>query len=130
MWYEILPGFAIMTACLIIPGVATAQIHKFTNGGKVSSPLLCSPAALVVSTPFVSREALLIFGWVIITLYILYLSRDCLQAMTMYFMQEKRIARVPYQYYLMERDKRVSGVGKHYVSKVKRMNFQHFGHCK
>ncbi|XP_023650759.1 NADH dehydrogenase [ubiquinone] 1 alpha subcomplex subunit 1 [Paramormyrops kingsleyae] len=64
MWWEILPGFAIMTACLIIPGVATAQIHKFTNWGK-----------------------------------------------------EKRIARVPYQYYLMERDKRVSGVGKHYVSK-------------
>lgn len=36
MWYEILPGFAIMTVCLIIPGVATAQIQKFTNGGKVS----------------------------------------------------------------------------------------------
>lgn len=35
MWYEILPGFAIMTVCLIIPGVATAQIHRFTNGGKV-----------------------------------------------------------------------------------------------
>jgi len=36
MWYEILPGFAIMTVCLMIPGVATAQIQKFTNGGKVS----------------------------------------------------------------------------------------------
>ena len=35
MWYEILPGLAVMTVCLIIPGVATAQIHKFTNGGKV-----------------------------------------------------------------------------------------------
>ncbi|TWW55236.1 NADH dehydrogenase [ubiquinone] 1 alpha subcomplex subunit 1 [Takifugu flavidus] len=34
MWYEILPGFAIMTVCLAIPGIATAQIHKFTNGGK------------------------------------------------------------------------------------------------
>lgn len=37
MWYEILPGFAIMTVCLIIPGVATAQIHKLTNGGKVAA---------------------------------------------------------------------------------------------
>ncbi|KAF4091436.1 hypothetical protein AMELA_G00036930 [Ameiurus melas] len=64
MWYEILPGFGIMTACLIIPGVATSYIHKFTNGGK-----------------------------------------------------EKRIARVPYQWYLMERDKRVSGTGHYYQSK-------------
>ncbi|XP_019934539.1 NADH dehydrogenase [ubiquinone] 1 alpha subcomplex subunit 1 [Paralichthys olivaceus] len=64
MWYEILPGFAIMTVCLIIPGVATAQIHKFTNGGK-----------------------------------------------------EKRIARIPWQWSLMERDKRVSGTGKYYDSK-------------
>uniref|UniRef100_UPI0037E9BE83 NADH dehydrogenase [ubiquinone] 1 alpha subcomplex subunit 1 n=1 Tax=Semicossyphus pulcher TaxID=241346 RepID=UPI0037E9BE83 len=64
MWYEILPGFAIMTVCLIIPGVATAQIHKFTNGGK-----------------------------------------------------EKKIARFPWQWYLMERDKRVSGSGQHFVSK-------------
>lgn len=39
MWYEILPGFAIMTVCLIIPGVATAQIHKGTSGGKVSRML-------------------------------------------------------------------------------------------
>ncbi|XP_077092413.1 NADH dehydrogenase [ubiquinone] 1 alpha subcomplex subunit 1 [Siphateles boraxobius] len=64
MWYEILPGFAIMTVCLIIPGVATAQIQKFTNGGK-----------------------------------------------------EKRIARAPYHWYLMERDKRVSGSGEHYRPK-------------
>lgn len=35
MWYEILPGVGIMAACLMIPGIATAQIHKFTNGGKV-----------------------------------------------------------------------------------------------
>lgn len=35
MWYEILPSVAIITVCLIIPGVATAQIHRFTNGGKV-----------------------------------------------------------------------------------------------
>ncbi|XP_072519625.1 NADH dehydrogenase [ubiquinone] 1 alpha subcomplex subunit 1 [Salminus brasiliensis] len=34
MWYEILPGLAIMTACLTIPGIATAQIQKYTNGGK------------------------------------------------------------------------------------------------
>ncbi|XP_018526891.1 NADH dehydrogenase [ubiquinone] 1 alpha subcomplex subunit 1 [Lates calcarifer] len=64
MWYEILPGLGIMTACLIIPGVATAYIHRFTNGGK-----------------------------------------------------EKRIARVPWQWYLMERDKRVSGTKQYFDSK-------------
>ncbi|XP_003970602.1 NADH dehydrogenase [ubiquinone] 1 alpha subcomplex subunit 1 [Takifugu rubripes] len=64
MWYEILPGFAIMTVCLAIPGIATAQIHKFTNGGK-----------------------------------------------------EKRTARIPWQWHLMERDKRVSASGKYYKSK-------------
>uniref|UniRef100_A0A4W6FRZ8 NADH dehydrogenase [ubiquinone] 1 alpha subcomplex subunit 1 n=1 Tax=Lates calcarifer TaxID=8187 RepID=A0A4W6FRZ8_LATCA len=66
MWYEILPGLGIMTACLIIPGVATAYIHRFTNGGK-----------------------------------------------------EKRIARVPWQWYLMERDKRVSGTKQYFDSKVR-----------
>ncbi|XP_016302098.1 NADH dehydrogenase [ubiquinone] 1 alpha subcomplex subunit 1-like [Sinocyclocheilus anshuiensis] len=64
MWYEILPGFAIMTVCLMIPGIATAQIQKFTNGGK-----------------------------------------------------EKRIVRVPYHWYLLERDRRVSGTGAHYHAK-------------
>ncbi|KTF80965.1 hypothetical protein cypCar_00007955 [Cyprinus carpio] len=64
MWYEILPGFAIMTVCLMIPGIATAQIQKFTNGGK-----------------------------------------------------EKRIVRVPYHWYLVERDRRVSGTGAHYHAK-------------
>ncbi|GAA6223058.1 NADH dehydrogenase [ubiquinone] 1 alpha subcomplex subunit 1-like [Lates japonicus] len=64
MWYEILPGLGIMTACLIIPGVATAYIHRFTNGGK-----------------------------------------------------EKRIARAPWQWYLMERDKRVSGTRQYFDSK-------------
>ncbi|KAL0973645.1 hypothetical protein UPYG_G00207840 [Umbra pygmaea] len=64
MWYEILPGLGVMTVCLIIPGIATAQIHKWTNGGK-----------------------------------------------------EKRIARVPYQWYLMERDKRVSGDNLYHKSK-------------
>uniref|UniRef100_A0A8C6C8H5 NADH dehydrogenase [ubiquinone] 1 alpha subcomplex subunit 1 n=1 Tax=Monodon monoceros TaxID=40151 RepID=A0A8C6C8H5_MONMO len=34
MWFEILPRIAIMAACLFIPGVATACIHRFTNGGK------------------------------------------------------------------------------------------------
>ncbi|XP_037672769.1 NADH dehydrogenase [ubiquinone] 1 alpha subcomplex subunit 1-like [Choloepus didactylus] len=34
MWLEILPGLAIMGVCLLIPGVATVNIHKFTNGGK------------------------------------------------------------------------------------------------
>ena len=35
MWFEILPGIAVMAACLFIPGMATARIHRFTNGGKV-----------------------------------------------------------------------------------------------
>ncbi|KAL7395381.1 hypothetical protein ABVT39_015548 [Epinephelus coioides] len=64
MWYEILPSFGIMTVCMIIPGVATAWIHKGTNGGK-----------------------------------------------------EKRIVRQPWQWYLLERDRRVSGTGRHYDSK-------------
>ncbi|XP_076877089.1 NADH dehydrogenase [ubiquinone] 1 alpha subcomplex subunit 1 [Brachyhypopomus gauderio] len=64
MWYEILPGFALMTVCLFIPGIATAQIHKFTNGGK-----------------------------------------------------EKRLAKVPYQWVLIQRDKRLSGTGLYYQSK-------------
>lgn len=38
MWFEILPGLAIMGVCLTIPGVATAYIHKFSNGGKVRRP--------------------------------------------------------------------------------------------
>lgn len=29
-----------MTVCMIIPGIATAQIHKFTNGGKVRGMLM------------------------------------------------------------------------------------------
>ncbi|XP_034342317.1 NADH dehydrogenase [ubiquinone] 1 alpha subcomplex subunit 1 [Arvicanthis niloticus] len=64
MWFEILPGLAIMGVCLIIPGVSTAYIQNFTNGGK-----------------------------------------------------EKRVARVQYQWYLMERDRRISGVNRYYVSK-------------
>uniref|UniRef100_A0A8C2D8F9 Uncharacterized protein n=1 Tax=Cyprinus carpio TaxID=7962 RepID=A0A8C2D8F9_CYPCA len=31
--------------------------------------------------------------------------------------QEKRIVRVPYHWYLMERDRRVSGTGAHYHAK-------------
>ncbi|XP_057405259.1 NADH dehydrogenase [ubiquinone] 1 alpha subcomplex subunit 1-like [Balaenoptera acutorostrata] len=34
MWFEILPRIAVMAACLSIPGMATARIHRFTNGGK------------------------------------------------------------------------------------------------
>ncbi|XP_033994217.1 NADH dehydrogenase [ubiquinone] 1 alpha subcomplex subunit 1 [Trematomus bernacchii] len=64
MWYEILPGLAAMTICLIIPGIATTYVHRFTNGGK-----------------------------------------------------EKRIARQPWQWYLLERDKRVSGTGDYFDSK-------------
>ncbi|KAM8954377.1 NADH dehydrogenase [ubiquinone] 1 alpha subcomplex subunit 1 [Pelodytes ibericus] len=64
MWYEILPSFGIMTACLMIPGISTLWIHRFSNGGK-----------------------------------------------------EKRIARFRYQWYLMQRDKRVSGEQLYYKSK-------------
>ncbi|NP_001126749.1 NADH dehydrogenase [ubiquinone] 1 alpha subcomplex subunit 1 [Pongo abelii] len=34
MWFEILPGLSVMGVCLLIPGLATAYIHKFTHGGK------------------------------------------------------------------------------------------------
>ncbi|KAL4631593.1 NADH dehydrogenase ubiquinone 1 alpha subcomplex subunit 1 [Arapaima gigas] len=64
MWFEILPSFAAVAVCLMIPGIAMAHMNRLTNGGK-----------------------------------------------------EKRITSYSYQYYLMERDKRVSGVGKYYVSK-------------
>ncbi|XP_063793404.1 NADH dehydrogenase [ubiquinone] 1 alpha subcomplex subunit 1 [Pseudophryne corroboree] len=64
MWYEILPGFAIMLGCLTIPGLSTVYIHRWTNGGK-----------------------------------------------------EKRVARLPYQWYLMKRDERVSGEHLYYKSK-------------
>ncbi|NXC46263.1 NDUA1 dehydrogenase, partial [Penelope pileata] len=64
MWYEILPGMAVMGVCLSIPGFATMFMHRWSNGGK-----------------------------------------------------EKRIARYPFQWALMERDRRVSGVNKYYVSK-------------
>ncbi|XP_075429492.1 NADH dehydrogenase [ubiquinone] 1 alpha subcomplex subunit 1 [Ascaphus truei] len=64
MWYEILPGLGIMAVCLMIPGLSTNWIHKYTNGGK-----------------------------------------------------EKRIARFSYQWYLMERDKRVSGEQLYFKSK-------------
>ncbi|KAM5221928.1 NADH dehydrogenase [ubiquinone] 1 alpha subcomplex subunit 1 [Ctenodactylus gundi] len=64
MWFEILPGLTVMGVCLVIPGLATSYIHKFTNGGK-----------------------------------------------------EKRVAHFPYQWNLMERDRRISGVNCYYVSK-------------
>ncbi|XP_023365915.1 NADH dehydrogenase [ubiquinone] 1 alpha subcomplex subunit 1-like [Otolemur garnettii] len=34
MWLEILSGLAATGFCLLIPGVATTYINKFTNGGK------------------------------------------------------------------------------------------------
>ncbi|CAI9585653.1 unnamed protein product, partial [Staurois parvus] len=34
MWFEILPGLAIMTGCMMIPGLSTLYIHRLTNGGK------------------------------------------------------------------------------------------------
>ncbi|XP_069798910.1 NADH dehydrogenase [ubiquinone] 1 alpha subcomplex subunit 1 [Dendropsophus ebraccatus] len=64
MWYEILPGFAIMTVCLMIPGLATLHLNRFAHGGK-----------------------------------------------------DKRIALLPYQWYLLQRDKRVSGEQLYYKSK-------------
>lgn len=50
MWYEILPGLGVMAVCLIIPGVATAQIHKFTNGGKVRTQALPVGSRVVYQT--------------------------------------------------------------------------------
>lgn len=35
MWYEILPGYAIMTACMMIPGLSTVLVHRYAFG-KVS----------------------------------------------------------------------------------------------
>ncbi|XP_053419753.1 NADH dehydrogenase [ubiquinone] 1 alpha subcomplex subunit 1-like [Nycticebus coucang] len=64
MWFEILPGLAAMGFCLVIPGVATVYINKFTNGGK-----------------------------------------------------EKRVAHYVQQWHMMERDRRISGVNRYYVSK-------------
>ncbi|XP_007436236.2 NADH dehydrogenase [ubiquinone] 1 alpha subcomplex subunit 1 [Python bivittatus] len=34
MWYEILPSAAITYLGLIIPGIATVYIQRFTNNGK------------------------------------------------------------------------------------------------
>ncbi|XP_023409627.1 NADH dehydrogenase [ubiquinone] 1 alpha subcomplex subunit 1 [Loxodonta africana] len=64
MWFEILPGIAVMAACLLIPGVTTAYIHRFSARKK-----------------------------------------------------EKRVAHFAYQWHLMQRDRRVSGVDSSYVSK-------------
>ncbi|XP_073417047.1 NADH dehydrogenase [ubiquinone] 1 alpha subcomplex subunit 1 [Dendrobates tinctorius] len=64
MWYEILPGLALMAGCLMVPGLSTIYINRWTNGGK-----------------------------------------------------DKRIARLPYQWYLLQRDKRVSGEQLYYKSK-------------
>uniref|UniRef100_A0A8C3B884 NADH dehydrogenase [ubiquinone] 1 alpha subcomplex subunit 1 n=1 Tax=Cairina moschata TaxID=8855 RepID=A0A8C3B884_CAIMO len=65
MWYEILPGMAIMAACLSVPGLATVFVQRWSSGGK-----------------------------------------------------EKRVARYPYQWALMQRDKRLSGGSKHYEAKA------------
>uniref|UniRef100_A0A8C3SML0 NADH dehydrogenase [ubiquinone] 1 alpha subcomplex subunit 1 n=1 Tax=Chelydra serpentina TaxID=8475 RepID=A0A8C3SML0_CHESE len=65
MWYEILPGVAVMGLFLTVPGVSLIHIHRYLNGGK-----------------------------------------------------EKRVARQPYQWLLMERDRRLSGVNEYFRSKV------------
>nr|AFK10837.1 NADH dehydrogenase [Callorhinchus milii]AFM86621.1 NADH dehydrogenase [Callorhinchus milii] len=64
MWYEVLPGVAIMYGALCVPGIATFYLHKLACGRK-----------------------------------------------------EKRTARLPYQWSLMERDRRLSGSNKYYKSK-------------
>ncbi|XP_018427412.1 PREDICTED: NADH dehydrogenase [ubiquinone] 1 alpha subcomplex subunit 1 [Nanorana parkeri] len=64
MWYEILPCYAIMTVCMMIPGFSSMYIPRAFYGGK-----------------------------------------------------EKRIARFPYQWCLMERDRRVSGEQLYFKSK-------------
>lgn len=103
MWYEIIPGFAIMTVCLIIPGVATASIHRFTNGGKVRRvwTLLLTWATFNMSPPSFGKYLGYIYSHI-----------------SPLLLQEKRIARVPWQWYLMERDKRLSGTGQYHNSKV------------
>lgn len=37
MWYEILPGMAVMGVCLSVPGLATVFMHRVCHGGKVSA---------------------------------------------------------------------------------------------
>uniref|UniRef100_A0AAV2ZFX5 NADH dehydrogenase [ubiquinone] 1 alpha subcomplex subunit 1 n=1 Tax=Pyxicephalus adspersus TaxID=30357 RepID=A0AAV2ZFX5_PYXAD len=64
MWYEILPGYAIMTVCMMIPGFSTICFNRLLNGGK-----------------------------------------------------DKRVCHIPYQWYLKERDARVSGEQLYYKSK-------------
>ncbi|XP_032286378.1 NADH dehydrogenase [ubiquinone] 1 alpha subcomplex subunit 1-like [Phoca vitulina] len=64
MWFEILPGVGVTAVRLVLPGMATAHVHRFSDGGK-----------------------------------------------------EKRVAYYPYQCSLMQRDRRVSGVNRYYVSK-------------
>uniref|UniRef100_A0A8B9BF12 NADH dehydrogenase [ubiquinone] 1 alpha subcomplex subunit 1 n=1 Tax=Anser brachyrhynchus TaxID=132585 RepID=A0A8B9BF12_9AVES len=34
MWYEVLPGMAIMAACLTVPGFTTVFLQRWSNGGK------------------------------------------------------------------------------------------------
>ncbi|XP_035579604.1 NADH dehydrogenase [ubiquinone] 1 alpha subcomplex subunit 1-like [Zalophus californianus] len=31
---QILPGISVISMCLVIPGIAMAHIHRFSNGGK------------------------------------------------------------------------------------------------
>lgn len=64
VWFEVLPGLAIMGTCTLIPGVAPARVHRFGNGGK-----------------------------------------------------EKRVAYYSCPWTWMERDRRISGVNRYYVSK-------------
>ncbi|XP_029097133.1 NADH dehydrogenase [ubiquinone] 1 alpha subcomplex subunit 1 isoform X1 [Monodon monoceros] len=84
MWFEILPGIAVMAVCLFIPGMATARIHRFTNGSK----------RLAERSRREPYSTLARNSWL-----------------------EKRVAHYSYQWKLMERDRRISGVNRYYVSK-------------
>ena len=41
MWYEVLPSFAIVTACLLVPPYAMCGINYLLLNGKVSLFIYC-----------------------------------------------------------------------------------------
>lgn len=56
MWYEILPGMAIMAACLSVPGLATVFAQRWSSGGKVSAA--GTPPSHTPRFPFSTPRAL------------------------------------------------------------------------
>ncbi|MEQ2174328.1 hypothetical protein GOODEAATRI_006861, partial [Goodea atripinnis] len=85
-----------MTVCMILPGIVTTHIHKFTNGGKVKDD---SGRADGAACPLVSAV------------------NGLTEVVCFTPLQEKRVARIPWQWYLLERDRRVSGTGHYFNSK-------------